>query len=88
MQEDDNRIDNIKSVLVDAAVFLRLTRSIEVSLGYLFNQADGIETVITEAGSTLEDIDYVENRATISIIWAPPTRVNREPLTALRQLLQ
>ena len=69
----------------------RLGRSFELEAGYVFDRAEGLSTRPGAAGDgTLvrEDIDVTENRVTLGIRWAPPSRASRDLTIELKSLLQ
>jgi len=92
-QDFVNQRDEIQSVLGIATLGFKLTRSFELVLGYRFNVSDGQRTIATDVGTAaesfaLEPIDVVENRGTITLIWAPPTRASKDLTIELSSLLQ
>ncbi len=83
-QDFDNRPDTTQSVLGEAQLIYRISRSFEAQLGYRVNVAEGERT----RSGALEEIDSIENRATIGLRWAPPTRATKDLTIQLKSLLQ
>lgn len=88
-QDFINREDNSQSVLGIASVVRRLSRSFELEFGYRVNVSEGVRTRSNATGAdTLEDIDVIENRFTVGLRWAPPTRASKDLTIELKSLLQ
>lgn len=88
-QDFINREDNSQSVLGIASVVRRLSRSFELEFGYRVNVSEGVRTRSNATGAdTLEDIDVTENRFTVGLRWAPPTRASKDLTIELKSLLQ
>ncbi len=92
-QDFVNRPDEIQSVLGIASFGYQLTRSFELILGYRFNVSDGQRTIVTDftpgaESLGLEPIDVIENRGTITLVWAPPSRASKDLTIELSSLLQ
>ncbi len=92
-QDFNNRLDNTQSILGEAQIFYRLTRSFEAQLGYRVNVAEGQRTraVVGANGGTvetLEDLDSIENRLLVGLRWAPPSRATKNLTIQLKSLLQ
>jgi len=88
-QDFINRPDTAQSVLGEARAIRRLSRSFEAILGYRFTLADGQQTRLNgfnEAGT--ETIDSIENRVSVSLRWAPPSRVTQDLTIQLKSLLR
>jgi len=89
-QDYTNREDNTQSVLGVAQYIRRLGRSFELELGYRVSVSEGLQTrAVTDSTDRVEeDIDITENRVTIGLRWAPPTRASRDLTIELNSLLQ
>jgi len=88
-QEFESRVDNSQSLVGLARVTRRLSRSFEVELGYRASVSDGLRTLNSGNGQdTLEEIDSVENRVTLGLRWAPPTRASKDLTIQLKSLLR
>lgn len=92
-QEFNNRPDNTQSVLGEAQFLYRLTRSWEAQLGYRVNVAEGQRTRIVVGANNdeveaLEEVDSIENRLTVGLRWAPPSRATKNLTIQLKSLLQ
>lgn len=77
--------DERDSVLLSAALIYRLSRSFEIEGGVLGNYRNGRRT---DGNGMLEEIDVVENRLTLGIRWAPPSRASKDLTVELKSLLQ
>ncbi len=84
-QDFINRDENAQSVLADLSIAQRLSRSFEISLAYRGVVADGSRIGLD---GSLEDFEIVENRATINLVWAPPTRASKDLAFELSSLLR
>ena len=94
-QTYDNREDETDSVLASALLVYRLSRSFELEGGILHDSASGVLTRLTADpadGDVLlevpEDVDVTENRLTIGLRWAPPSRASQDLTVELKSLLQ
>jgi len=88
-QDFNNRSDNTQSLLGEAQLAYRLSRSFEAQLGYRVNFSDGMRTQTDAEGvQTLEKVDSVENRIIFGLRWAPPTRATKNLTFQLKSLLQ
>jgi len=92
-QSYDDRDDESDSVLGSARLLYRIARSFVLEAGYLFDRAQGVRTrlVSDASGASVferEPIDVTENRVTLGIRWAPPSRANRDLTIELKSLLQ
>jgi len=88
-----NLPDNSQSVLGEVQLVYRLTRSFEAQLGYRFKTDTGKRrrSEPDEQGMLAErlaDIDSVENRISVGLRWAPPTRATKDLTVQLKSLLQ
>lgn len=82
--------DSTQSVLGEAQFVYRLSRSFEAQLGYRVSAAEGTRTRIAvgTGARTLEDIDSIENRVSVALRWAPPSRATKNLTIQLKSLLQ
>lgn len=87
-QEFNNRVDNSDSVLLRAQLIYEVTRSFDLQLGISHDNASGIRTRFDEGVSREEDIDVTENRFSVGLRWAPPSRASQELTVELKSLLQ
>ncbi|MGQ7844952.1 hypothetical protein ACUNV4_10765 [Granulosicoccus sp. 3-233] len=95
-QTYDNRNDETDSVLASALLIYRLSRSFELEGGVVHDSASGVltrfNTVSTAGGDVIsrveEDVDVTENRLTIGLRWAPPSRASQDLTVELKSLLQ
>jgi len=95
-QSYDNRDDETDSVLASALLVYRLSRSFELEGGVIHDSASGtltrFSTVSTAAGDIIsgvpEEVDVTENRLTIGLRWAPPSRASQDLTVELKSLLQ
>ena len=89
-QSYDDRDDEADSILGSVRLVYRFARSFEVEAGYVFDRAEGVETRLDPASDALlrEPIDVTENRATLGIRWAPPSRASRDLTIELKSLLR
>lgn len=87
-QEFNNRIDNSDSVLLRAQLIYEFTRSFEVEFGISHDKASGVQTRFDDGVRREEDIDRTENRLSIGLRWAPPSRASQELTVELKSLLQ
>ena len=87
-QEYDNRVDNTDSILASAQVFYRLNTSFELLAGLIHDSADGVLTRFSSGTGVEEDIDITENRFTVGVRWAPPSRASQDQTIELKSLLQ
>ena len=88
-QDFINRLDNAQSVLGTLRLVYQLTRSFELEVGYRGSVSDGERTLVSDTtGNTVDDIDITENRATIGLRWAPPSRASTDLTIELKSLLQ
>lgn len=78
--------DEEDSLLVSAVLIYRLSRSFEVEGGVLSNLRNGRES--SGDGTMLDEIDVMENRVTLGIRWAPPSRASKDLTVELKSLLQ
>ena len=87
-QDFDNIEDNSESVLVGAQLIYALSRSFDLLAGITHDNGSGLRTLFTEINGIEEDLDITENRVSIGLRWAPPTRASQELTVELRSLLQ
>jgi len=88
-QDFDNTEENSQSALATVQLVRRLSRSFELQLGYRLNVSQGDELInFAEFNGPLEEIDVVENRATIGLRWAPPTRASKDLTVELKSLIR
>ena len=89
-QSHDDRDDEADSILGSARLLYRVARSFELEAGYVFDKAEGVATELDAATGALErePIDVTENRVTLGIRWAPPSRANRDLTIELKSLLR
>ena len=82
------RPDNSESVLLRAQLVYSLTGSFDLELGYTLDRASGLRTLTNGGVRTEDDIDVTENRVSVGLRWAPPSRASQELTVELRSLLQ
>lgn len=87
-QTYDNRNDEIDSILASAQLIYRLSRSFELEGGVVHDSASGLLTRFTTGAALEEDVDITENRVTIGLRWAPPSRADQDLTVELKSLLQ
>ncbi|MFK7855169.1 MAG: hypothetical protein AB8B79_13680 [Granulosicoccus sp.] len=87
-REFDNRNDESDSVLASAQLIYQLSRSFELEGGLVHDTATGLRTRFNTGVGVEEDIDVTENRITVGIRWAPPSRANQDLTIELKSLLQ
>ncbi|MFK7993642.1 MAG: hypothetical protein AB8B87_05860 [Granulosicoccus sp.] len=87
-QDFNNRIDNSDSLLLRFQLIYQLTRSFELQVGITHDTASGVRTRFFDTGATEEDIDITENRLSIGLRWAPPSRAGQDLTVELKSLLQ
>jgi len=87
-QEYDNRPDETDSVLAGGQLVYRLSRSFELEGSIVHDSAKGLLTRFSTGVGVEEDIDVSENRVTIGLRWAPPSRASRDLTVELKSLLQ
>lgn len=87
-QSHDEREDERDSFLGSLRLLYRLGRSFELEAGYLFDRASGSRTRARDGAAVLEDIDVTENRLTLGLRWAPPSRASRDLTVELKSLLR
>lgn len=88
-QEFENRNDNTDSLLFNAQLIYSLTQSFDLSLGVTHSQSDGLRTRFGSDGIGIEEpIDVTENRASIGVRWAPPSRASQDLTVELKSLLR
>ena len=89
-QSLDDRDDESDSLLGSVRLVYRLARSFEVEAGYVFDRAEGVDTRLDPAGGPRlrESIDATENRVTLGLRWAPPSRASRDLTIELKSLLR
>lgn len=87
-QEYDNRRDETESVLAGAQLVYRLSRSFELEGSVVHDSATGLLTRFSTGVGVEQDIDVTENRVTIGLRWAPPSRASRDLTVELKSLLQ
>lgn len=87
-QEFDNLPDNSESLLLEAQLIYSLTRSFDLQLGVTHDNGTGLRTRFTDVNGIEEDIDVTENRFSIGLRWAPPSRASQDLTVELKSLLQ
>jgi len=87
-QDFNTRVDNSTSVLLTATLNYALTRSFDLRLGVTHDTATGVRTRFTDGIGNQEDIDATENRLSLGLRWAPPSRAGRDLTIALKSLLR
>jgi len=87
-REFDNRRDESDSILATAHLIYRLSRSFELEGGIVHDTATGLRTRFNTGVGLEEDIDVTENRFTIGLRWAPPSRASQDLTVELKSLLQ
>lgn len=88
-QDFINRVDNNQSLLGTLEYGYQLTRSFQLQASYRGIVSDGERTRNAGAGDQLvELIDVIENRVTVGLRWAPPTRASKEQTIELKSLLR
>jgi len=90
-QTYDRRQDEADSILGQARLLYRLSRSFELEVGYVFDSAVGTRTRVQGGVNGVrvpESIDVTENRVNIGIRWAPPSRASRDLTIELKTLLR
>ncbi len=88
-QDYQNRDDYTQSALGTVQVIRRLSRSFEFQVGYRVNVSQGERTrLLGDASELPENIDVVENRVTLGLRWAPPTRASKDLTIEMKSLLQ
>lgn len=87
-REFDNRNDESDSILTTAQLIYRFSRSFELEGGIIHDTASGLRTRFNTGVGVEEDIDVTENRFTIGLRWAPPSRANQDLTVELKSLLQ
>jgi len=83
-QDFVNTPEETQSLLGTASISRVIGRSFSVSLEYSTSVTGGKRT--TTDG--LEDIDTMQNRVTFGLVWAPPTRANKDLTVQVQSLLQ
>lgn len=87
-QEFDNRDDSSSSLLTFVEVSHRLTRSVELNAGYKSRNGSGSRAVFFNGNNIGNELtDKTENRFTIGVRWAPPTRASQALTVQLKSLL-
>ena len=87
-QDFDNLEDNSQSVLLGAQLIYGLSRSFDLLLGITRDDGSGLRTLFTDVVGIEEDLDITENRVSIGLRWAPPSRASEDLTVELRSLLQ
>lgn len=89
-QDFTMRSDNTQSVLGEAQLIHRLTRSFELQLAYRVSSANIIRTRNEgdASSTTQEEIDSIENRVILGLRWAPPTRATKDLTIQMKSLLK
>jgi len=82
-----NRDDEVDAISANAFVGYYLNRSFELGIGWGVASNSGIDTRNVEGGG-VETIDSLENRVSLQLLWAPPTRATKETVVQLKQLLR
>lgn len=85
-QDYRNNSDYTQSALGSVQLVRRLSRSFELQFGYRVNVSKGERTRASDINDP--EIDVVENRATIGLRWAPPTRASKDLTIEMKSLLQ
>jgi len=87
-EQFDNREDESDSVLASAVASFQLSQSFQLSLGARTSRTEGIDTrtLVNEDGSN--KLDRIENRVSLELQWAPPSRAKQESVVQLKQLLR
>jgi len=88
-REFDNFNASSASLLLSTSLSYRLSRSFSLELGYAHDRADDLRTQLDDNGvpAAPENIDVVENSASIGLRWAPPSRASRRLTIELKSLL-
>lgn len=87
-QTYDNRDDQTDSILASGQLIYRLSTSFELEGGIVHDTAEGVLTRFSSGIGVEEDIDITENRITIGLRWAPPSRASQDLTVELKSLLQ
>lgn len=87
-QEFDNRVDETDSILASAMLAYKLSRSFELEGSIVHDSASGVLTQFSGGVGIEDEVDITENRFTIGIRWAPPSRASRDLTVELNSLLQ
>lgn len=87
-REFDILNDESNSVLARIQLNYRLSRSFELEAGLIHDTATGLRTQFNTGVGMEEEIDLTENRVTIGLRWAPPSRASQELTVELKSLLQ
>jgi hypothetical protein len=87
-QDYDNRRDETDSILASAQLMYRLNTSFQLEAGLIHDTAAGVLTRFSSGTGVEEDIDITENRITIGVRWAPPSRASRDLTVELKSLLR
>ncbi|MFK7862023.1 MAG: hypothetical protein AB8B64_24670 [Granulosicoccus sp.] len=87
-QDFDNRIDNSSSLVVRAQLDYMLTRSIDLQLGIVRDDASGVRTQFVNNGIFEDAVESTENRFSLGLRWAPPSPASQELAIELQSLLQ
>lgn len=86
-QDYDNRVDETDSILASALLVYRLSTSFELEGGLVHDSASGRLTRFPDGVGVEEAVDITENRATLGIRWAPPSRASQDMTVELKSLL-
>lgn len=87
-QEYDNRRDETDSILAGGQLVYRLSRSFELEGAVVHDSASGLLTRFSAGVGVVEAVDVSENRVSIGLRWAPPSRASRDLTVELKSLLQ
>ena len=87
-QDFDNRVDETDSVLASAQLIYSLSTSFDLEASVIHDTSQGVLTRFGGTVGVAEDVDITENRVTIGVRWAPPTRASQDLTVELKSLLQ
>ncbi len=87
-EDFDNVGDNNDSLIVSAQLFYALSRSFTLEFGISHDRGTGLDTRLIGGADELDEIDVTENRVSVGLRWAPPSRASQELTVELRSLLQ
>ena len=86
--EYKNRNDQNSSTVGSAVLGYQIARSFVLEFGYRGYLAEGLRTRLTGGVAADEAIDITENRFSLGLRWAPPTRASRDLTVELKSLMQ
>lgn len=87
-QQYDNIADESDSVVANVSVGFQINPSFEIRVGARTARSEGINTRENVIASSNGEFETIENRALLSLRWAPPSRATKEPVIQLKQLLR